>query len=66
VFFLKMSRNLHKSFAAMTHLAQGLCLTAFLMVKVKKLPYSPCWHTNINSVHDEKVVDSDPGNVSKK
>jgi hypothetical protein len=30
---IKMSKNLHISFAAMTHLAKGLCLNALLKLK---------------------------------
>jgi hypothetical protein len=29
-----MSKNLHKSFAAVTHLVEGLCLNALLTVEV--------------------------------
>jgi hypothetical protein len=35
MFLSKMSKNLHTSFAAMTHLAEGLCLSALLMLKVE-------------------------------
>lgn len=31
---LNMSKNLHISFAAVTHLDQGVCLNALLMLKV--------------------------------
>jgi hypothetical protein len=35
MFLSKMSKNLHVSFAAMTHLAEGLCLNAVLTLKVE-------------------------------
>jgi hypothetical protein len=35
LFLLKMSKNLHMSFAAMMHLAEGLCLSALLTLKVE-------------------------------
>jgi hypothetical protein len=34
-FFFKMPKNLHASFAEMTHLAEGLCLSALLTLKVE-------------------------------
>jgi hypothetical protein len=35
MFLPKMSKDLHMSFAAMTHLAEGLCLNALLMLEVE-------------------------------
>jgi hypothetical protein len=35
LFLLKISKNLRMSFAAMTHLAEGLCLSALLTLKVE-------------------------------
>jgi hypothetical protein len=35
MFLPKMSRNLRMSLAAMTHLAEGLCLNALLTLKVE-------------------------------
>jgi hypothetical protein len=32
---MKMSKNLHMSFAAVAHLAGGLCLNALLLLKVE-------------------------------
>jgi hypothetical protein len=35
MFLLKMSRNLHISFAAMTRLTEGLCFNALLTAEVE-------------------------------
>jgi hypothetical protein len=35
LFLLEVPKNLHTSFAAMAHLAEGICLNAMLMLKVE-------------------------------
>jgi hypothetical protein len=42
LFLLEMSNNLRMSFAANSHLAEGLYLRALLMLKAKKNSYLPC------------------------
>jgi hypothetical protein len=35
MFLLKMTKNLYRSFAAVVHLAEGLCLNVLLTLKVE-------------------------------
>jgi hypothetical protein len=49
------------SFAAMTHLDEGLCHSELLMLKVKNFPY-----LNTSSVHDGMASDCALENINKK
>jgi hypothetical protein len=62
MFLPKMSKNLRISFAAMTHLAEGLFLNALLTLKVDL----PRGHTNTNSVHDGMAINFALKDINKK
>jgi hypothetical protein len=66
MFLQKMSKNLHISFAAMTHFAEGLCVNALLALKVENFSYLPCGHTNTNSVHDGMAINFTLEDINKK
>jgi hypothetical protein len=55
MFLVSMSKNLHMSFAAMTYLAEGLCLSALLTLKVQNSLICLAG-TRIRSVHDEMAI----------
>jgi hypothetical protein len=52
----KIFQNLHISFAAMTCLAEGLCLKGLFSAESIKLSYLPCRHTNARSVRDGVAI----------
>jgi hypothetical protein len=63
MFLTKMSKNLHMSFAAMRHLAEGLCTAR---AESRKLFYVPCGHTYTNSVHYGMTINVALENINKK
>jgi hypothetical protein len=60
----KTSKDLCKSFAAVTHLAEGLSFEVPIMLK-ENCRLS-CAHTDANSVHGGMAVNFDLENINKK
>lgn len=66
MFLPKMSKDLHKSFEAVTHLAEGLCLNDLLTRKSRKYSNLLRRHTDTNSVIGRVTIDFALENISKK
>jgi hypothetical protein len=65
MFLPKMSNNLQISFAAMTHVAEGLFLNVLLTLKVENSIICPV-HTNTNRVHDGVAINFALEDINKK
>jgi hypothetical protein len=65
---LKVSSNMHTSFAAVARLAEGLCLNALLTLEVENSYSSslPCRYTNTNSVQNGTVIYFALRNIKRK
>jgi hypothetical protein len=65
LFWLKMLKNLHTSFAVMTHSVEGLRFNA-LLAERRKFSQLPCRYTNTGSAPDRKAVYFSLENINKE